>query len=118
MGAWVYPTAGDNVLDRDVVKLHQIPFYVHSMASGRARESAPLLHKPRHQAKMNGKRQLVLRRQRDSWQEEEDQEEKAKDREIFAENMNRGASLLFQDSLVLFLQLLQVRFNHVHTIVL
>ena len=66
---------------------------------------------------MSSKRQLVIRRDREMWQEE-DEEEKAKDAEIFAENMNRGASLLFQDSLVLFLQLLQVRINHVLTVVL
>lgn len=52
---------------------------------------------------------MKIRQGKDSWWSRNDNDlARQKDAEIFAENMNRGASLLFQDSLILFLQLIQV----------
>ena len=73
-------------------------------SSKKGREHIPLLETGEKSKRSN---QLVIKREREMW-ENEDVEEETKDKQLFAENMNRGASLLFQDTLILMFQMLQV----------
>ena len=59
----------------------------------------------------NPKKLQFKRLKQPSWSRDDNDLAKQRDAEIFAENMNKGASLLFQDSLILFLQLTQVSNN-------
>ena len=76
------------------------------MSSSRnRREDMPLLQTDgQKQSKPN---QPVIKRERELW-ENEDIEEEARVTQLFAENMKCGASLLFQDTLILVLYMLLV----------